>query len=101
MGQEQSRWALVSSLIQGRLPCQGSQSLLEPHVGGMLSSKVGHSQMPGVRNVSIFFMNLDWVSSTDGVTWGKGSGECGGQGVPDAVPKGLISRGPSLGVQSR
>ena len=68
---------------------------------GTLSSKVGHSQMPGVRKVSIFFMNLACVSSTDGVTWGKGSRECGGQGVPDGVLKGLISRGLSLGVQSR
>lgn len=67
----------------------------------MLSSKVGHSQMLGIRNVSIFFMNLALVSSTDGVTWEKGSRECGGQGDPDDVPKGLSSRGPRLGVQSR
>lgn len=67
----------------------------------MLSSKVGHSQMLGIRNVSIFFMNLALVSSTDGMTWGKGSRERGCQGDPDDVPKGLSSRGPSLMVQSQ
>lgn len=67
----------------------------------MLSSKVGAFTDAGDQDVSIFFMNLALVSSTDGVILGKGSRECGGQGDPDDVPKGLSSRGPRLGVQSR
>ena len=46
----------------------------------MLSSKVGAFTDAGDQDVSIFFMNLALVSSTDGVILGKGSRECGGQG---------------------